>query len=73
MLISSNRHFLEMTTEQCQIFVFQEGKVRKRMVVSGLIDSDYVEILSGLTARDRVIIQGPEELQDGQRVTLGSN
>lgn len=56
-----------------EVFVFEDGKARKRIVVPGLIDSGYVEILSGLTARDRVIIEGSEGLQNGQRVTLRSN
>ncbi len=49
-----------------RIFIAQEGKARLRLVRTGEIKNDKVEILAGLAPGDEVIISGNEGLTDGQ-------
>jgi RND family efflux transporter MFP subunit len=51
-------------------FVVVEDRVERRAVRLGDSRGDQVEILSGLAAGDRVVIEGPAELADGSRVVV---
>ena len=51
------------------VFVLRGETVERRAVTTGLEDAGDVEVLAGLTAGERVVIEAPEELADGQRVT----
>ena len=55
-------------TESQFVYVNDNGKARKVQVTLGQISGDQVEILSGLTASDRVILQGAKDLTDGQTI-----
>ncbi|MBT3224062.1 MAG: hypothetical protein HN348_33760 [Proteobacteria bacterium] len=47
----------------------EEKWVAKRIPIDrGLVDSDFVEILDGLTAGEQVIVVGQSNLRDGARV-----
>jgi RND family efflux transporter MFP subunit len=50
-------------------FVFRDGKAVRTAVSTGRSFSDQVEILSGLTAGDRVVLD-PADLKDGQRIKV---
>jgi HlyD family secretion protein len=52
-----------------QVFVVQQGKARLRPVNVGKDTGIYVEVLSGLTTADEVIVQPPAGLTDGTVVT----
>ncbi|MEO6213205.1 MAG: efflux RND transporter periplasmic adaptor subunit [Vicinamibacterales bacterium] len=52
------------------VFVVREDRVERRAVRAGLDDGNQVEVLSGLTAGERVVIEGPATLKDGDRVTI---
>jgi RND family efflux transporter MFP subunit len=52
-----------------QLFVVKEGKARLRPVNVGKDTGVYVEVLSGLTTADEVIVQPPAGLADGNVVT----
>lgn len=56
--------------DEGEIFVSEHGKVRKRTLLFGLADSDYIDILSGAREGDRIIISSKTPLQDGQRVNI---
>jgi RND family efflux transporter MFP subunit len=47
-----------------------EGKAQRRPVRLGMQGRDTVEIVSGVTAGERVIVRGQHELPDGARVTI---
>jgi hypothetical protein len=52
------------------VFVVKEDKVERRAVSVGLETSGQVEVLSGLVAGERVVIEGPPTLQDGDKVKV---
>jgi RND family efflux transporter MFP subunit len=51
------------------VFVLQNGRVERRAVRLGAVSGSDVEVVSGLSAGERVVIEGPEDLEDGQAVT----
>ena len=52
------------------VFVVKDDRVERRAVSVGNDAGDQVEILSGVTAGERVVIEGPAELKDGDRVNI---
>ena len=50
------------------VFIVREGQVERRAVKVGGEDADQVEVVSGLNAGDRVVVNGPPALADGSRV-----
>jgi RND family efflux transporter MFP subunit len=53
---------------QTVVFVVRDGRVERRAVKVGSTDGDRTEILSGVSAGDRVVVEGPAALADGARV-----
>lgn len=51
-------------------FLYQNGIARMQTVKTGTANNQQVEILSGLTEGERVIIQGDRELKDGTKVRI---
>jgi RND family efflux transporter MFP subunit len=52
------------------VFVLRGDRVERRAVRAGVQDGDQVDVLSGLAAGERVVIDGPPELKDGDRVKI---
>ena len=52
------------------VFVVREDRVERRAVRAGLEQGNEVEVLSGLSAGERVVIEGPATLKDGDRITI---
>jgi RND family efflux transporter MFP subunit len=52
------------------VFVVKDGVAERRAVTVGSADGEQVEIVSGLQAGERVIVEGPSTLADGARVTV---
>jgi RND family efflux transporter MFP subunit len=54
------------------VFVVTNGAVERRAVRLGATarDDDQVEVLSGLTAGERVVVEGPGDLADGDEVVV---
>ena len=52
------------------VFVLREDRVERRAVRTGNEDGNALEVLSGVTAGERVVIEGPPTLQDGDRVRV---
>ena len=50
------------------VFLVRDGRVERRAVKAGAADGDQVEVVSGLNAGDRVVVEGPPTLADGTRV-----
>jgi membrane fusion protein, multidrug efflux system len=50
------------------VLVVDDGIARTRMITTGIQMKDHVEVLSGLTAGDRMIFPIPQGLADGDRV-----
>ena len=53
------------------VFVARGEAVERRAVTIGLEDGGDVEVLAGLSAGERVVIEGPAELADGDRFAEG--
>ncbi|MBI3990393.1 MAG: hypothetical protein HY347_12360 [candidate division NC10 bacterium] len=53
------------------VFVLEEGKIaRLRLVKMGKTFGDRVEILSGLAAGERIVVEGAQGLSDGSPVEV---
>jgi RND family efflux transporter MFP subunit len=50
------------------VFVVKEDRVERRAVKVGAAQAEQVEVVSGLTAGERVVVEGPASLADGARV-----
>jgi RND family efflux transporter MFP subunit len=50
------------------VFVIRADRVERRAVKVGTAEGDQIEVLSGLSAGDKVVIDGPATLADGARV-----
>jgi len=55
---------------QAVVFVVVENRVERRAVRLGGSKGDAAEVLSGLTAGERVVVEGPPDLTDGLRVVV---
>jgi RND family efflux transporter MFP subunit len=54
------------------VFVLNEDRVERRAIRVGLETGDQVEVLSGVRAGERVVIDGPQTLKDGDKVKVQS-
>jgi RND family efflux transporter MFP subunit len=50
------------------VFLVREDRVERRAVRTGGTEGEQIEIVSGLNAGDRVVVDGPATLADGARV-----
>ena len=53
---------------QSIVFLVRDDRVERRAVKTGAAEGDQVEVLSGINAGDRVVVEGPDTLADGARV-----
>ena len=52
------------------VFVLNDDRVERRAVSVGLDNGDQVEVVSGLHAGERVVVDGPATLKDGDKVKV---
>jgi membrane fusion protein (multidrug efflux system) len=52
------------------VFVEEDGLVQSRTVSIGVIEDDRVQITSGLSPGDRLIVKGHTEVEDGMKVSV---
>jgi RND family efflux transporter MFP subunit len=52
------------------VFVLNDDRVERRAVNVGLETGDQVEVLSGVRAGERVVVDGPPTLKDGDKVKI---
>ena len=52
------------------VFVMKQDRVERRAVRAGLEEGDQVEVLSGVSAGEQVVVEGPADLKDGDRVKV---
>ncbi len=55
--------------EDC-VLVVEKGRLKKKKIVIGEGTTDQIEVVSGLNANDRVVVQYPEEIKEGMRVRV---
>lgn len=51
-----------------KVWVVEDGRAKLRAVRTGVVGTDKTEIVSGLAQDDRVIVNPPKELEEGQKV-----
>ncbi len=54
------------------VFVLKQDRVERRAVSVGLEQGDQIEVVSGVTAGERVVVDGPQTLKDGDKVKIQS-
>jgi len=54
-----------------QVFVYSEGRVKRRAITTGVAGHGTTEVLTGLDAGEQVVVHDPSILADGMQVTLG--
>ncbi len=64
------RGALRQNGQMQQVFVAEEGKARMRLVRTGAETDERIEVLSGLREGDRVILDPPAALRDGQPLKI---
>ena len=52
------------------VFVLQNDRVERRAVNVGLVSGDQTELLAGVNAGERVVVEGPQTLKDGDKVKV---
>jgi HlyD family secretion protein len=52
------------------VFVVKQDRLERRAVSVGLANGDQMEVLSGLSAGERVVVEGPSTLKDGDKVKV---
>jgi HlyD family secretion protein len=52
------------------VFVLKDDRVERRAVSVGLENGDQVELVSGVSAGERVVVDGPATLKDGDKVRV---
>jgi len=52
------------------VYVLNEDRVERRAVNVGLTTGDQTEVLSGVRAGERVVVEGPQTLKDGDKVKV---
>jgi len=54
--------------DQSYVFAVRDNKIERRAVSLGRTIGNEVEVIAGVNPGDDVVVQGPENLQDGQKV-----
>jgi HlyD family secretion protein len=52
------------------VFVLKQDRVERRAVRAGSEDGDQIELLSGVSAGEQVVVEGPPDLKDGDKVKI---
>ena len=52
------------------VFVVKDGRVERRAISVGLENGDQMEVISGVSAGERVVVDAPATLKDGDKVKV---
>jgi len=58
------------SAKDAKVYVVKENHVEQRSITTGIITSDKVEVLEGLTAGEKVVISGQLNLENGTAVSV---
>jgi membrane fusion protein (multidrug efflux system) len=50
------------------VFVVKDGRIERREVTTGKRRPGFVEIVSGITEHERVVVDGTQNVRDGSEV-----
>ncbi len=54
-----------------QVMAVVNGRIKYRTIETGISDTDYLEVVRGLQAKDLVVRDGSLELEEGTRIRIG--
>jgi multidrug efflux pump subunit AcrA (membrane-fusion protein) len=52
------------------VFVVHDDRIERRAISAGTAIGDQVEVVSGVSAGERVVVDGPQTLKDGDKVKV---
>ena len=52
------------------VFVVHDDRIERRAISAGSAIGDQVEVVSGVSAGERVVVDGPPTLKDGDKVKV---
>jgi RND family efflux transporter MFP subunit len=52
------------------VFVVKDDRVERRAISVGLENGDSVEVISGVSAGERVVVEAPQSLKDGDKIKV---
>jgi len=62
---------LDCLTEDGSVFVVgEDGRIKKRKIITGLKDDYNVEVTGGIDSGERIVLNPAGELEEGQKVTV---
>jgi multidrug efflux pump subunit AcrA (membrane-fusion protein) len=64
------REAARMIDGRSVVFLFRDGVLERRAVSLGTETGADIEVTAGLSPGDKVVIEGPQNLRDGQRVKV---
>jgi RND family efflux transporter MFP subunit len=64
------REALQGSIKNAKVYVAVKGKAKLRNIVIGETTDDYLEVISGLTRYDKVIVSGQVNLTDGRAIKI---
>jgi HlyD family secretion protein len=50
------------------VFVVKDGRVEFRTIETGIENDDYIEVVSGVTAGEKVVVDPDSKLKAGEKV-----
>ena len=63
---------LDLATKKGVLFVVENDVARRREIVTGIVNGDLIEVLSGLKPGERYVVRGGFNLKDGDRLTVAA-
>jgi RND family efflux transporter MFP subunit len=69
-LLMINKNALADGVKNPVVFVFKNGVVKKRKLVTGTEQGDYIEVKSGLSTGELVVTSGQINLSDGSKAQI---
>lgn len=69
-VILINSEAVTVSNEKQVVYVVENGKAVEKEVETGIDNGDYVEIKSGVTLNDKVIVKGQELVKNGDKVKV---
>lgn len=60
------------SVKQAQVYIVEKGIAKLKDIVIGKTFNDYLEVISGLNEGDVVVVNGQNNLQDGNKVSIAN-
>ncbi len=64
-------HLIQMDENNgCFVWINKDGKAKRRRIVTGRLEKKGIQVISGLTAGDEIIVEGQQKISEGMDITL---